>query len=63
MNIDVDRLREDLIDYFGTAAFGGGFGAALLDVERVRRASDEEVIQIAIDNGFDLSKYSLGRSI
>ena len=55
MDIDFDRLREDLIDYFGTAM--GMFPMAEMDVSKVERASDGESIKIAKQNGFDLRKY------
>lgn len=55
MNIDIERLREDLINYFGTASFYNPI--AMMDLVNVESASDKEVIQIAIQNGFDLDKY------
>lgn len=54
--IDIERLRNDLIDYFGTAMYSG-FGMAVVDVVKVQRASDEEVISIAQECNFDLNKY------
>ena len=54
--IDFDRLREDLIDYFGTAMFNG-FPVAVMDVTKVEMASNEQLIQIANQNGFDLNNY------
>lgn len=56
MNIDIEKLRRDLIDYFGTA-MASGFGMAVMDLSRVERASDEELINIALDCGFDLNDY------
>ena len=56
MNIDMVKLRSDLIDYFGTA-MASGFGMAVMDLSRVERASDEELINIALDCGFDLNDY------
>ena len=55
--IDFNRLRSDLINYYEGAYFVGGFGAALMDAEDVKRASNEELIKIAIKNGFKLEKY------
>ena len=57
MTIDVDKLRMDLIDYFGTASMY--YRAAIIDVETVRNASDEEVVRIAIQNGFNLNDYEV----
>ena len=56
MNIDIEKLRRDLIDYFGTA-MARGFGMAVMDLSKVERASDEELINIALDCGFDLNDY------
>lgn len=59
MIIDVDELRADLIkDSYG-AAFGGGFGGALVQAFDIERATDEEVVQIAVSNGVDLSRYEI----
>ncbi len=55
MNIDFDKLREDLIDYFGTAM--GAFPIAVMNVAEVETATDRELIHIATQNGFDLEDY------
>ena len=54
-NIDIERLREDLINYFGTAMMK--FPMAMMDLSRVENASDEELIMIAQKCNFNLSKY------
>ena len=54
--IDFERLREDLVDYFGSAMFNG-FPMAVVDVTQVEMASNEQLIQIAQSNGFDLNNY------
>lgn len=56
MSIDIDKLRSDLIDYFGTA-MTSGYGMAVMDLVRVERASAEELVNIAIECGFDLNDY------
>lgn len=63
MEIDIERLRRDLIDYYGTAMMCG-FGMLSINVRFIERASDEALIQIAIKDGFDLNDYviSYGRS-
>ena len=63
MEIDIERLRRDLIDYYGTAMMCG-FGMLSINVGFIERASDEALIQIAIKDGFDLNDYviSYGRS-
>lgn len=54
--IDIETLRKDLIDYYGTAMFTVS-PLAMIEVTTVESASDEELIQIARNNNIDLSKY------
>ena len=54
--IDIDRLREDLEDYFGTAMFSGN-PQAMMELEEVRSASDTELVSIARRCGFNINKY------
>ncbi len=56
-SIDIESLRADLIQYFGTASYYNKM--AMMDLIKVETASDEEVVLIAIQNGFDLSKYEV----
>lgn len=56
MNIDFDKLRQDLLDYFGTA-MTMGFGAAIIDISKIENASNEELINIAKQNGFNINNY------
>ena len=56
MNIDVEKLREDLIDYYGTAMFNAS-PLAIIELTKIEKATDKEIIQIAIDNKFDLNEY------
>ena len=53
--IDYEKLRKDLVDYFGTAFTLNSM--AMVDLLRVQNASDEELVDIAKRNGFDLTKY------
>lgn len=59
-DIDYEKLRKDLIDYFGTAMFSG-FGFAIIDVSRVEKANDSELLAIAKKCNFDLNKYKLNK--
>lgn len=54
--IDVKRLRRDLMDYFGTAMFSAS-PLAVMDLSRVERASDMDVVEMAQENGMDLREY------
>ena len=55
-SIDIERLRKDLIDHF-TALMFMVSGAALIELNEVENANSEELIQIAINNKFNLNKY------
>jgi len=55
MNIDYERLRSDLIDYYGTAMIYNPM--AVVELSDVQNSSNDRLVQIAIQNGFDLSDY------
>ncbi len=57
MTIDIDSLRSDLINYFGSAMSFNKI--AMMDLIKVENCSDEEVVKIALQNGFDLSDYEI----
>ena len=57
MDIDIDSLRADLIDYYGTAMSSNPI--AMMDLINVENASDSEIISIALQNGFDLEDYQM----
>ncbi len=59
MELDIDRLRKDLMDKYGTAMFSG-FPAAVTDLSRIERMSDREILEIALKQGVDLNKYISG---
>lgn len=54
--MDYESLRQDLMDYYGTAMHSG-FPMAVIDLSGVESASDSELIRIAEREGFDLSEY------
>lgn len=58
ITIDIDMLREDLKNYYGTAACNV-FPAAMMDVWEIDRMSDEEVVRKAHDAGFDIIRYQV----
>ncbi len=53
--MDIEHLRKDLINYFGTAM--SFMPMAMIEIEKIENADVEELIKIAKENGFDLSKY------
>lgn len=58
MDIDYEKLRSDLMDYFGAAMFSG-LPMAIVDLSDVEIVSNNELIQIAKKNGFDLTEYQI----
>lgn len=56
MNINIEKLRSDLKDYFGTAMMS--FPMAVIELSEVENASPERLVKIARDNGIDISKYA-----
>lgn len=57
-NIDYDRLRNDLLNYFYSLAFTVNM-AAVLESDRVKKASQSELVSIALENGFNLEDYTI----
>ena len=55
--MDFKRLRDDLIEFFGTAIYYNPM--AIMELEEVKRANPEELIKIALNNKFDLERYKL----
>lgn len=53
--MDYEKLREDLKDYFGTAMSFNPM--AVIELSLVENASYDKLVEIAIQNGFDLSDY------
>ena len=55
MNYDYDRLRRDLVEYFGSAlAFNP---MAIMDLNKVQNASNIELEEIARKNKIALTDY------
>ena len=54
--MDIERLRKYLLDYYGTAVFSG-MPMAIINLSKIEKASDSELIQIALKEGIDLSRF------
>lgn len=54
---DYNRLRNDLMDEYGeqSAAFSGGFG--FLEMCDAEDATNEQLLEMARREGFNLNKY------
>lgn len=62
VEIDINKLKQDLRDYYEAAYFTLGYGAALMDSIDIDKLSDEEIINKAIDNGINLEQYIINNS-
>ena len=53
----IEDLRKKLIDDLDLepAFFVGGFGGAMLEMEEIKRASDDELIEIARRRGYTVT--------
>ena len=58
MEIDVDELRDYMIDYCGTAAFSDS-PAAVLDVVDIEKMDGYELCEKAEDLGINLRKFEV----
>ena len=50
-NMDTEQLRKALLDEIYAGAFAGGLPAMFLDEDRIRRADEAELIEIAREYG------------
>lgn len=55
-DIDVEKLRNDIINYYQSAMFMVS-SIAMMDMQQAQSASDEWIIKKAIELKFDLNKY------
>ena len=57
-DFNYERLRQDLLEYYSTAA-GMGFSKKLVeyDLKRVSEADEKELLEIAAEEEFDTEGY------
>lgn len=55
MDYDFDELRNDLMDYYGSAM--QYFPMAVMDLSDVENASEGKLLEMAKDAGFNLEDY------
>lgn len=60
--IDINKLKQYLKDYYEAAYFTLGYGAALMDSFDLDNLSDEEINSKAAENGVDLEQYIINNS-
>lgn len=58
MTIDIDKLRDALMDYYGTA-INSGFPMAVIELGGVSSDSPEELINMAKQIGMDLRDFEI----
>ena len=54
--MDIEQLRKDLKNYYGTAMFGGS-PMAMMEISKVEKASEQELVEIAEKNRIDTRRY------
>ncbi len=59
MTIDIEELREDMLQECYGAAFVGRFGGAFLEASDIENASPDELARIAQQQGIDLRRYAV----
>lgn len=59
MNIDIDKLRLDVINYYLSAYFTLGLNVTLGYSINVDNLTNEEVVDLAIKLGFNLYDYEI----
>lgn len=55
--IDIEKLRDHLINFLGLASYYNP--NAIADIVFAQHATDEELIEMALENGFNLEKYEI----
>ena len=56
MYYNIEKLRRDLMDYFGTA-MSNGLDMAVIDLSEIENASPDKLVEIAEKNGFNINNY------
>ncbi len=57
MKIDIEKLRQYLINYYGTAMINS-FPTAMTDLLEVENASNEKVLSLALKNNINLNNFT-----
>lgn len=56
-NIDIEKLRQYIIDYYGTAIINSS-PTAMMDLLEVENASNEKVLSLALKNKINLNNFT-----
>ena len=60
-DIDIDRLRDNLINYFGTASIEIPY--AKYSLYEISSLDDDALVEFAIANNFDITNYIIEKKI
>lgn len=55
--MNINKLRQDLLDYYGTAM--ELFPQVVVDLSQIENATTEQLISIALNINVDLSSYEI----
>lgn len=56
-DIDIEKLRQYIIDYYGTAMINSS-PTAMMDLLEVENASNEKVFSLALKNNINLNNFT-----
>lgn len=59
ITIDIDRLRNELMNENLAGNFGVGLGGMLIEAMDIQRMSPEDLVQLAHNQGIDLRIYQV----
>lgn len=55
-NIDIEKLRQYIIDYYGTAMINSS-PTAMMDLLEVENANNEKVLSLALKNNININNF------
>ncbi len=58
--IDYKKLKNDLTDYFGTGMTNIS-PIMMIELSKIDKCTKEKLVKLAINNGFDISKYYINK--
>ena len=56
-NIDIEKLRQYIIDYYGTAMINSS-PTEMMDLLEVENASNEKLLSLALKNKINLNNFT-----
>lgn len=56
-DIDIEKLRQYLINYYSTAMINS-FPTVMIDLSEVENASNEKVLSLALKNNINLNNFT-----